>query len=168
MKSLDMAISESFVDRCSAAHHTNSEVTQWTKLAVSRRLVCAVSFEKGRRLRSSPHLRRANRIRLRLTALNEALCDYLSPAPSSGAFCLHRRLRSAPFCFSLHLMTTRSQNVKEAWQIFQLRRSGKCRWPTSACRDLNYSRVPHKRTGSGLAFFRPDACSGGGRASVGR
>jgi len=29
-------------------------------------------------------------------ALNEASCDYLSPAPSSGAFLLHRRLRLAP------------------------------------------------------------------------
>ena len=33
---------------------------------------------------------------------------------------------------------------------------------------LNYSRVPHERTGSDLDFFRPDACSGSGRASVGR
>ena len=33
---------------------------------------------------------------------------------------------------------------------------------------LNYSRVPHERTGSDLDFFCPDACSGNGRASVGR
>ena len=52
----------------------------------------------------------------------------------------------------------------EYWNSKLKDRFPSCRWPTSACRDLNYSRVPHKRTGSGLAFFRPDACSGGGRA----
>jgi hypothetical protein len=100
-------------------------------------------------LRASASSRRMARTVNRVPSFNVSLArNVANPSSRTQSMMCHARVMS---------VLPLKADIRQEWQV---------RYVPEAVTPG--TRTSHERTGSDLTFFRPDACSGDGRVSVGR